>query len=292
MPQFATAVESAGGVVTPIGPEVGALVWTNYQQPERLAAILDANPQLSWVQLPWAGVDAFSNLVQRPLRFTSAKGAYREPVAEHALMLCMALGRNLKMRAKATTWGDKWAVSLYDANVVVVGGGGIAEELLLQLAPFRAVVTVVRKHPVPMAGAASVVALDQLSEVLANAQFVVLACALTPETRNLFDAQLLAKLPATSYLINVARGAVVNLAALIAALDAGQLAGAAIDVTDPEPLPAGHPAWDCENLLITPHTADTPVQVNYLLAKRIAANTLAYLGSSDWVGEVDPKLGY
>ena len=292
LPEFIAAATDAGAQVSPLTHEVGALIWTDYHHPEQLAAHLATNPQLEWVQLPWAGVDAFANIISHPVRFTSAKGSYREPVAEHALMLCMALGRRLAERVRAKTWGEKWAVSLYDSNVVIVGGGGIAQELLLQLQPFRASVTVVRRHPAPMSGAARVVGLDQLDEVLPAAQFVVLACALTDETRGLFDAKRLALLDASAYLVNVSRGPVIDTMALIAALNAWQLAGAGIDVTDPEPLPEGHPGWECENLIVTPHTADTPVQVNHFFAIRIGQNVRAYLNRGDWVGTVDPKLGY
>jgi phosphoglycerate dehydrogenase-like enzyme len=292
VPEFVEAVAKAGAELAPIGPEVGGLIWTDYHQPRELERVLEENPQLTWVQLPWAGVDAFADIIKRPLRFTSAKGSYREPVAEHALMLCMALGRRLKERTHATSWGSKWAVSLYDSNVVVVGGGGITEELLLQLKPFRANVTVIRKHPKPMDGAVAVLPLEALRGVLGGAQFVILACALTDETRGLFNADTLSQLSPEAYLVNVARGPIVDLKALVAALDSDRLAGAAIDVTDPEPLPEGHFAWRCKNLIITPHTADTPVQVTHFLAMRIAENTAAYLGRGPFVGEVNPTLGY
>lgn len=292
IPLYDTAVKLAGGTVSPIGPEVGALIWVDYRNPEALASVLEQNPQLTWVQLPWAGVDAFAHMLKLPFRFTSAKGSYREPVAEHALMLCMALGRKLPERVLAKSWGEKFAVSLYDSNVVIVGGGGIAEELLLQLAPFRAKVTVVRNRQIPLRGASEVVTLDELDSALPKADFVILACALTEETSGLFDARRLGLMKPTSYLVNVARGPVVVTHALCDALDAGVIAGAGIDVTDPEPLPAGHRAWNTPNLIVTPHTADTPRQVQHFFAIRIEANVSAYLGKSEWVGEVDPVLGY
>lgn len=292
IPLYDTAVRLAGGTVSPIGPDVGGLIWVDYRNPEALASVLEQNPQLSWVQLPWAGVDAFSHMLKLPFRFTSAKGSYREPVAEHALMLCMALGRKLPERILAKSWGEKFAVSLYDSNVLIIGGGGITEELLLQLAPFRTKVTVVRNRELPLSGASSVVTLDRLDSVLPKADFVILACALTDETRGLFDARRLSLMSPQSYLVNVARGSVVDTDALCDALEAGVIAGAGVDVTDPEPLPDGHRAWGVSNLIITPHTADTPRQVQHFFAIRIEANVSAYLGKSDWVGVVDPELGY
>jgi len=291
-PLFEKAIAAAGGVPCDIGPEVGGLVWTDYHNPQELKTVLAANPQLTWVQLPWAGVDAFADLLKHPVRFTSAKGSYREPVAEHALMLAMALGRELPERIRATTWGEKFAVSLYDSNVVVVGGGGIAEEFIALTRPMRTRVTVVRRQIGALEGADKTVTFDQLDSVLAEAQFVILACALTEETRGLFDSRRLALMNPNAYLVNVARGPIVVTEDLLDALDAGVLAGAGIDVTDPEPLPQGHRAWGNPRLIITPHTADTPPQVEHFLALRIGANALAYLGQGPWIGQVDPVAGY
>jgi phosphoglycerate dehydrogenase-like enzyme len=92
--------------------------------------------------------------------------------------------------------------------------------------------------------------------------------------------------------VNIARGKMVDSDALFEALSSGTIAAAAIDVTDPEPLPDGHRLWDAPNLLITPHTADTNAQVIRLFCRRIDANVKAWLGEGDWVGEVDPTLGY
>ena len=295
---YVDAVEAAGGRVVPMSPEVGAVIWTDYARPDALDELLEANPQLEWVQLPFAGVDAFARVLKHPPlyanggRFTSAKGSYREPVAEHALMLCMALGRAIPDRVRATSWGDKFAVSLYEANIVVVGGGGITEEFLKLAAPFRSNVTVVRKHVAPMAGASVVVGFDQLDAVLPTADFVVLAAALTPETTHLFDARRIGLMKPEAYLVNIARGPMVVTQDLVDALNAGAIAGAGVDVTDPEPLPDGHPLWTAKNIIITPHTADTKPMVLRMFAIRVRENVLAYRGEGPWVGIVDPDLGY
>jgi len=291
-PEYEAAVVESGGVVSPLGPDVTALVWTDYAQPLALAEALHANPQLEWVQLPFAGVDAFDEVLKHPVRFTSAKGSYREPVAEHALMLCMALGRKIPERVRANSWGKKFAVSLYDANVLILGAGGITEELIKLLTPFRSNVTVVRNRKLPIDGCSKVETLDRLPHLLADADFVILACALTDQTRGLFNAPMLAKLKPEAYLVNIARGPVVVTADLLDALKRGVLAGAALDVTDPEPLPDGHPAWSEPNLLITPHTADTNSMVKRMFAVRLRENVAAHLGRGDWVGLVDPNLGY
>ena len=256
---------------------------------------MQANPQLQWVQLPFAGVDAFNDIIQLNPVFTSAKRSYSEPVAEHALMLCMALGRILPERIRATSWGKKHADSLFDAEVLIIGGGGIAEQLVELLIPFRANVTVVRKRPSEsfISGfTGKVVGFEQLDEELAKAQFVVLACALTDETRFLFNRERFALMRSDSYLVNIARGEVVDQDALLQALSSGQIAGAATDVTYPEPLPEGHAMWREPKLIITPHTADTLPQVTRLFSERLRVNVSAWLAGDPLTGVVDKKLGY
>ena len=275
--------------------EVEALVWTDYARPDLLAETLEANPQVKWVQLPFAGVDAYSHIIQRPITFTSAKRSYSEPVAEHALMLAMALGRIIPQRVKASGWGKKFAASLYDEQVLIVGGGGIAQELVKLLAPFRAKVTVVRLRATESFdthGIARVQGFDSLDEELAKARFVFLACALTKQTRWLFDARRFGLMRADSYLVNIARGEVIDQDALLAALDAGQLAGAGIDVAYPEPLPDGHPLFGRDDLIVTPHTADTGEMVQRLFAERLRVNVAAWLKNEPLTGVVDPELGY
>jgi phosphoglycerate dehydrogenase-like enzyme len=280
-PDFDTAVESSGGVLSPLTSDVKALIWTDYARPDLLRTTLDENQQLEWVQLPFAGVDAFSDLFSRSPLFTSAKGAYSEPVAEHALALCLALGRAIPKRVLAKTWGEKFAVSLYESRVLIVGSGGIAKELVSLLAPFGC--------PVVCLGSGDIARLDA---ELAEADFVVIACALTESTRGLFTEREFALMKKTAFLVNVARGGIVVTDDLIASLIRGDIAGAALDVTDPEPLPTGHPLWDAPNAIITPHTADTEAQVVRMFAERIRLNVAAYLGKSPWVGVVDKQLGY
>ena len=290
--EYETAVVAAGAELSPMADDVAALIWTDYARPAALAELLEKNPQLEWVQLPFAGVDAFADVLRHPVKFTSAKGSYREPVAEHALALSLALARKLPERVVAKSWGKKFAVSLYDSHIVIVGGGGITEELLLLLAPFNTRITVVRKHADALSGATETVTFDKLDDFLPIADFVILAAALTDETFYLMNERRIALMQPTAYLINIARGKMIDSDALFEALTNGTIAAAAIDVTDPEPLPDGHRLWDVPNLLITPHTADTNAQVIRLFCKRIDANVKAWRGEGEWVGEVDPQLGY
>lgn len=297
-PQYLAAVALGGGVAADLNASTTGLVWTDSQAVSPLQEILQQNPQLEWLQLPFAGVDnfkpVFESIVARDSKLvvTSAKGAYREPVAEHALMLALALARVLPERISANAWGRKYADTLFDANIVIVGGGGIAEELVRLLTPFRAKISVVRRTPQQMTGVEQVVELGQLNNFLPEADFIFLACALTAETEGLFDKSRFEHMKPTSRLVNIARGAVVNSFDLETALRSGEIAGAGIDVTDPEPLPTGHSLWDAPNLIITPHTADTPEMCVRLLSARITKNVGNLINNQPLEGQVNLKLGY
>ena len=295
---FADAVRSAGGEVTGMSDAVKGVVWLSSEDPQRLVDLLHDNPGIEWVQLPWAGVDAYADALApfatdpKPL-WTSAKGAYSQPVAEHALALTLALLRVFPKRVVATSWSkEPEGRSLYGMSVLVVGAGGIAVELLRLLEPFDVDVTIVRRSADAVPGAKRTVTVDRLDEVLPDADVVVIAAALTGATTGLFARDQFCAMKSDAVLVNIARGGLVDTDALVDALESGDIAGAGLDVTDPEPLPDGHPLWTQPNALITPHSADTPDMTAPLLAGRIRENTQAFLGDGRFVGVVDPAAGY
>jgi phosphoglycerate dehydrogenase-like enzyme len=294
---FTEAVTDAGGTLAPLSSETRGLVWLSYSRSDELGEILAAHPQIGWVQLPWAGVDAFSGILathDRPdLIWTSAKGAYAQPVAEHALALTLALLRVLHTRARATAWDAVPAGrSLYGRNVVIIGAGGIALELISLLAPFGVHVTVVRRSETPVAEADRTVPTLDLPQVLPGADVVVVAAALTGDTRHLIGAAELAAMKREAVLVNIARGGLVDTDALTAALASATIAGAGLDVTDPEPLPDGHPLWAEPRAIVTCHSADTPEMTTPLLAERVRINVEAFLSHGRFEGVVDPGAGY
>ena len=292
---FATdAVRAGGGTVVELSDGPDSLVWLDPGDVDGLTAWLAEVPTARWVQLPFAGVErvADAGLLDDERIWTCAKGAYAEPVAEHALALALAGLRYLPVRVEARSWGIPAGTSLYDQPVTIVGGGGIATSLLEQLAPFRVDATVVRRRPEPMAGAARVLPVESLHEALPGALVVVLALSLTPETTGIIGADELARIGESSWLVNVARGRHVVTDALVEALDADSIGGAALDVTDPEPLPDGHPLWGRQNCIITPHTADTIEMVVPLLAARIRTNVERLVAGEPLVGQVDAAAGY
>ncbi|MDQ6697404.1 MAG: hydroxyacid dehydrogenase [Actinomycetota bacterium] len=288
---LADAVRAGGAEVVAPG-EASALVWAAPADPSGLAEILRANRSIEWVQLPWAGIEPYRDVIDDERRWTCAKGVYAEPVAEMALTLLLGGLRGVNHFARVDQWSGERGTSLFDRSVTVVGGGGIAEALLRLLAPWRARVTVVRRHPGPMKGAHAVVATEDLIGALSDADGVVLALALVPETLGIIGETALAAMQSHTWLVNVARGGHVDTDALVVALRDGVIGGAGLDVTEPEPLPAGHPLWTMENCVITPHVGNTSVMAKPLLAARVTENVRRYGAGEPLLGPVDASLGY
>src|SRR5436305_10779250 len=205
VPALAAAVAGGGGRLVDPG-QAEALIWTDPMDAAGLRHLLAGLPAVRWVQLPFAGVDRFLGLFDDGRTWTSTKGAYSEPVAEHALALALAGLRQLPRRARATAWGDQAGLRLAGAPVTVVGGGGITEAFLRLLAPFATETTVVRRHVAPMAGASRVVGTGELHDALAGARLVVLALPLTPQPTGIIGAPGLARRGPDARPVDVARG--------------------------------------------------------------------------------------
>ena len=297
------AVEAGGGVVVDIA-EAEGLIWTSPETPDLIADFLEAagssggsnsssngGGNLRWVQLPYAGIEPFLPFLNNDLIWTCGKGVYARPVAEHALGLLLAGFRGLNSYVPANTWLPPQGRNLLDSRITILGGGGITEELLHLLAPWNCEVTVVRRHAQPLEGAKAVTP-SELPAALASADAVVLALALTDETRGIINAEALAIMADHAWLVNVARGEHVVTDDLVAALRQGVIAGAALDVTDPEPLPDGHPLWQMENCIITPHIGNTPEMGIILLAERVKQNVARFAKGEDLLGPVNVDLRY
>ncbi len=290
---IADAIRAGGGEPASADEPADALVWLAPWDPDGLRAAVKATAP-GWVQLSSAGVERMveAGVLDPGRAWTCAKGAYAEPVAEHALTLALAGLRSLRTRVAARSWGPPAGISLFDERVTILGGGGIATYLLTLLAPFRVTATVVRRGAEPVPGAARTLPVTRLAEVLPDALVVFVALALTPETERIIGAAELAAMRPDAWLVNVARGPHVETDALVAALDGGAIGGAALDVTDPEPLPDGHPLWTQERCIITPHTADTPEMVDRMLAARVRDNVARFAAGQRLAGLVDVAAGY
>jgi phosphoglycerate dehydrogenase-like enzyme len=284
------AVTAAGGAV--VEPRrATALVWGRAPS-AGLAELLADHPGIRWVQLIEAGVEAHAQLFSDGRLWTSGKGQSAPAVAEHALALLLAGFRNLKVRARASTWGPVGGRTLHGKNVTIVGGGGVAQELVRLLGPFHVHVSVVRKHPCEMPGVDQVVQVPELRNAVAGVDAVVVAGALTPESRGAIDAGVLRAIGPEGWLVNVARGGWVVTDDLTMALRKQWIAGASLDVTDPEPLPDGHELWTYDNCLITPHSANPASTANPAIRARVETNVRSYREGKPMTGVVNPDIGY
>jgi phosphoglycerate dehydrogenase-like enzyme len=229
--------------------------------------LLDRAKKLRFIQAIGAGTDQFprDELAKRGIRLASARGVNARAVAEHAMALILALSRRLpeaRDNQKRRVWrqmiGDlsQREDELAGKTLLIVGLGDIGGRLARLAKAFDMRVVGLRRNPAAGRGAADVVhSMSELKSLLPEADFVALTCPLTPETENLIGAEALARMKPSAHLVNVARGRVVDEAALIETLAAHRIAGAALDVTVEEPLPSNSPLWGMKQVLITPHTA-------------------------------------
>ena len=223
-------------------------------------------PKLRLIQSISAGTDQFSRAVlrDRGIKLASAQGANEIAVAEHAMALMLGLTRHLHL-ARDFQARQHWRPMIGDRSqredelngktLLIVGLGRIGARLARLAHAFGMQVIGVKRHPVAVAGVVQVVSQVQLLDVLPQADFVALTCPLTPKTEGLIGPAALAAMRPSAFLINVARGRVVDEPALIEALRSGAIAGAGLDCVYEEPLPASSPIWRLPNVLVTPHSA-------------------------------------
>ena len=293
---FLEAVARGGGRIAEPS-EADGLIWTDPREPSGLKEMLATSPA-RWVQLPFAGIESFvaAGVLDPGRTWTCAKGIYGRACAEHALALMLAASRRIQVHARSKTWRQPGLESperRFDgATVLIFGAGGIGRALIEMLAPFDMEVIAVNRSGNAIEGADTTVPAEKLAEVVGEADYVVITAAFTAETRGAFDRSVFEQMRRGSWLINVARGGLVDTDALVAALEAGEIGGAALDVTDPEPLPDGHRLWELENVLVTPHIANTWAMALPELAALIERNVARFAAGEELEGLVDVELGY
>jgi phosphoglycerate dehydrogenase-like enzyme len=230
------------------------------------SAFLEAAPDLRWAQAWSAGVERYITIPELMARdeivLTNMKGMYGPVIAEHVFAMMLSMTRDLEFYMDAGrrgVWerGDGSAMgALQGRTMLVVGLGGIGSEIAMRAHAFgmRVLATARTQRPAPpyvdVLGAAK-----DLNDLLPEADVVVLAVPLTDETRHMINRETLGMMKDGAWLVNISRGAVVDTDALVEALDSGTVGAAFLDVTDPEPLPEGHPLWGRDDVLITPHVA-------------------------------------
>ncbi|MDO5031089.1 D-isomer specific 2-hydroxyacid dehydrogenase family protein [Corynebacterium sp.] len=259
---------------------------------------------IKFVQHCYAGVNQFIEAkVIRPggVPWCNAAGAFAQPVAETALALLLSQAHQHKAFALAADWAARRRVDeaqawLYSPRepktVAIVGAGGIGRELIRLLEPFHCRIIAVNRSGREVPGADETYPMSEAGHVWPEADFIVSILPLTEETTGILGTDFFAAMKPSALFINVGRGAVVDTGALVVALESGQIAGAALDVMDPEPLPAGHPLYSLPNCTLTPHIGASDFVAEMHMGAVFNANAEAFAAGEPMPTLVNPEAGY
>jgi phosphoglycerate dehydrogenase-like enzyme len=261
---------------------------------------------LRWIQSPAAGIGRlmFPELLASEVVVTTARGIRARAIAEHVLGVTIALARRLPVAIRAQA-ARRWAQdelegargdvrTLQGQRMGIVGLGSIGLELAKIAAPFGFRITAIRRRPIgaPPPGVDEVWAPDRLHDLLAGSDVVVLALPHTPDTKQLIGSRELARIKRGAFLVNIARGKLVDDDAVVGALKDGTLGGAALDVFTREPLDASSPYWDLPNVIVTPHTAGAMQDYWTPLVALFAENLRRFDRGEPLLNVVDKAAGY
>jgi len=264
---------------------------------ERLRATLAVAPGARWVHIRSAGVDGsvYPELAERPLVVTNARGVFSRSLAEFVLAAVFHFAKDLRrlMRNQDRRVWEAHTPRLVGGQTMgIVGYGDIGRATAQMARALGMRVVALRRSGTADPSTDEMFPPSRLHDLMAASDFVVLATPLTDETRGLVDGKAIAAMKRTAVLVNVGRGPVVQEAALVAALQAGAIGGAALDVFETEPLPAASPLWSLDNVLLSPHSADhTPGWLENAMTCFLA-NLRRFLAGEPLENPVDPRRGY
>lgn len=268
------------------------------------AALLERGTSLRWIQIYSAGAEDCVQLpefAERDPLLTNMQRIAAPVIAEHVIAMTMSLSRRLPAfhdARREQTWARDPAITrdmqvIKGKTMLVAGLGGIGTETARRAHALGMTVTATRaSRPEGPDFVAEVGLPDRLPELVAEADVVVNALPLTDETADLFGAELFRTMKDSALFINVGRGGTVVTEDLVAALESGAIAGAGLDVTDPEPLPAGHPLWRTPNTIITPHVATRSDLKGEARWRVVRENLRRYVAGEPMLSVVDPERGY
>jgi D-3-phosphoglycerate dehydrogenase len=285
-----SAILRGGGQLAPLS-DANAVIWLHRQANDLRPILHDA---VQWVQLSVAGIESWLGdpiLTRGPI-FTSARGAYADAVSEHALSLLLAAARQLHEAARSDRWSRLPTRMFRGSTVVIIGAGGIGRALIRDMEPLDVDVVAVTKSGTPVTGATRTLPAARMGEVWSIADYIVLAAPATADTHWLIGAAELAAMRSHAWIVNVARGTLIDSDALVRALREKRIGGAALDVTDPEPLTVEHPLWAEPRCLITSHSANPADARIAGLARRVEENVSRFAVGKPLQEVVDPDTTY
>ena len=266
-------------------------------------ALLAAGTRLRWIQAPSAGVEfvaSMPTLVESDILLTNTRGAHGPSIAEHVFGLLLAFTREIPAcwdQQRERRWDRaplyRSAREIMHSTMGIIGFGAIGRAIAQRAAAFEMNLIALDAQAVdgdPYVD--EVLPSSQLNTLLSGSDVVVIAAPLTPESHHLIDSAALAKMRSTAYLIAISRGGVVDEVALVDALRAGTIAGAALDVTEQEPLPPDSPLYDAPNLLITPHLAGASDPKERRVVEIFRDNIERFSRGEPLLNTVDKRLGY
>lgn len=247
--------------------------------------------RLSWVYSGSVGIDLYPPWLLEAPQVSCGRDVSSEEIADYVISAIHARNLDAVRVHSADAWKPLPLGRIAGSTVGIVGLGDIGSAVARRAVAQGARVIGYRRTETP-SRVAGVEVWEDLPAVVAAADHLVLALPATPRTRGLFDAALFAQARPTTHLVNVSRGSVIDQQALVAALNAGQLAFATLDVTDPEPLPADHPLWTHPRVRLTPHIASNYLAVRHILYDKILANVARFARGEPVTDLVDPAAGY
>lgn len=282
------------------GDASDAEVYVNgfYLKSSTLDKVLAAAPKLRWQQTPSAGVNHIltPNFLQRDIILTNGAGVHAIPISEFVLAFMLYHAKNLR---KLQTLQDEhtWVRGVFleelaNATLLIIGTGNIGQAIASRAKPFGVRVWGSRRHPEPLPNFDKIVGADEWRSLLPAADYVVIATPLTPETKGLIDEAALQSMRPSAYLINIARGAIVDETALLTALREGWIAGAGLDTVAIEPLPPESPLWSLPKAFITPHCSALSPRLRERIAELFIDNLKRYQTGQPLRNVVDKKAGY
>ncbi|GIX07746.1 MAG: 3-phosphoglycerate dehydrogenase [Candidatus Poribacteria bacterium] len=261
--------------------------------------ILERATRLRWVHMRSAGVDRYMPraLAERGITLTKGSGAYDIPIAEHVLAMMFAFARGLHRFIRnqiAGVWDRSYRpVQLAGKTLGVYGMGSIGTELARKAHGLGMRVYGIAYHPRPAPGFVEALwTPDRLDDLLEVSDFFAVCVPLTEATRGMFGRREFQRMKRTAYFFNIGRGATVRQDELIEALQAGEIAGAGLDVTDPEPLPPDSPLWKMENVILTPHISGSSDQTEQRADAIVLENIRRFAHDEPLLNVVHPDLGY